>query len=163
MISSDIINTDRFISLSLGARGLYMHLNCAADDDGFISSAIRTTRGVDGTTEMLDELVDAGYLIRFDSGIYLVRHWLLHNCLKRDRYTPTICTEERDHVLIVDKVYYLDTETDCIPNGSKLEPQISIDKDSTDKDKVKPKRTSFHTFEQNKYDFQELEKKLLEK
>ena len=84
MFTSEVINTDKFLNISLAARGLYFHLNCEADDDGFISSALRTTRAVDGTAEMLDELVNAGYLIRFDSGIYLIRHWNLHNTLKKD-------------------------------------------------------------------------------
>ena len=114
MISLDVINTDKFLNLPLATRGLYFHLNCEADDDGFISSALRTIRAVDGTEEMLNELVDAEYLIRFDSGIYLVKHWLLHNCIQKDRYTPSICTAEREQVRIVDRVYCLSVYTDCI-------------------------------------------------
>ena len=161
MISLDVINTDKFLNLPLATRGLYFHLNCEADDDGFISSALRTIRAVDGTEEMLNELVDAEYLIRFDSGIYLVKHWLLHNCIQKDRYTPSICTAEREQVRIVDRVYCLSVYTDCIQNGSNLDPQISIDKDREDKERERPKRTKVQSFNNNKYDFDELEKKLL--
>ncbi|MCR4755635.1 MAG: hypothetical protein K5868_08925 [Lachnospiraceae bacterium] len=161
MFSFDVINSDRFLDLPLATRGLYFHLNCEADDDGFISSALRTLRAVDGTEEMLNELVNAEYLIKFDSGIYLVKHWLLHNCIQKDRYTPSIHTKERGQVNVVDRIYCLSSYTDCIQNGSNLYTQISIDKSREDKDREKPKRTKAQSFNNNKYDFDELEKKLL--
>ena len=158
MISSDVINTDKFLSLPLATRGLYMHLNCEADDDGFIASALRTTRAVDGTAEMLDELVSSEYLIRFDSGIYLIRHWLLHNSLKKDRYTPTIYINELGKVEIRDKVYFLLPETEWNQIGSKPEPQVSIEK----KSKNIKKKNRFADIEQSHYDIKALEQKLLQ-
>jgi len=161
MITSDVISTDQFINVSLAARGLYMHLNSVADDDGFISSAKRTTRAVDGTEDMLNELVDAGYLIRFESGIFLVRHWLIHNTIKKDRYTPTQCTKELAQVKTQNGVYYTASDPEWNQIGSAPEPQIRKDKVSKDKYKQPQKRNSFNNFEQREYDFEALEKALL--
>lgn len=161
MFTSEVINTDKFLNISLAARGLYFHLNCEADDDGFISSALRTTRAVDGTAEMLDELVNAGYLIRFDSGIYLIRHWNLHNTLKKDRYTPTHYLDEKEQVIQVDKVYYFPSETTRSADVPQSEPQERKEKTNKGKYTQPPRRNSFHNFSQRDYDYDELEKKLL--
>ena len=163
MISQEVIDTDRFLSVSLAARGLYMHLNSVADDDGFISSAKRTTRAVDGTEDMLNELVDAGYLIRFESGIFLVRHWLIHNTIKKDRYTPTQCTKELAQVKTLNGVYYTAADPEWNQIGSAPEPQIRKDKISKDKYKPPQKRNSFNNFNQRDYDYDALEKILLSK
>ena len=79
MISSDVVSTDAFLGMSLRARELYVHLNLEADDDGFISSALKVTRMVGASKKHLCELVDKGYLIAFDGGLHLVTHWLLNN------------------------------------------------------------------------------------
>ena len=136
MFSSDIIRTDAFGMLSLGAQAVYFCLGVAADDDGFISSALTTTRAHGGSEIELNELVDAGYLMRFDSGIYLIRHWHLHNQIKKDRYTPTICLKEKSSVVLVNNIYYFPTEPECLQDGSTLEPQSSEEKDSIGKPSI---------------------------
>lgn len=128
MFSSDIINSDRFIEMSLASQAVYFHLAMTADDDGFINSATRTIRAVCGRAENVEELINNDFLIRFQSGILLVRHWNLHNQLKKDRYTPTMYTNEMNQVVQIDKVYYLKSETECIHSGSIMEPQISKEK-----------------------------------
>ena len=136
MFSSDIINSDTFIEMSLASQALYFHLAMTADDDGFINSATRTIRAVCGSPEHIEELIKTGFLIRFESGILLIRHWNIHNQIKKDRYTPTMHINELEQVIQIDKVYYLKTETDCIHSGSTMEPQISKEKISIDKDSI---------------------------
>lgn len=178
MISGEIINTDCFINLSLAARGLYMHLNSVADDDGFIASPVSTTNMVGGSFELLNELINRGYLIRFDSGICLITHWFLHNQLKSDRYTPTIHETERSKVVLENKLYRFLKEGECIQNGSKSDTQIRTEKINKDNSRVMPtghkarepattgtcqvKKNSFNNFPQRTdYDFEELERMLL--
>ena len=166
MISSDVINTDKFLTLPLATRGLYMHLNVVADDDGFISSALMTTRAADGNVSMLDELVSGGYLIRFESGLYLIRHWLLNNYLRNDRYNASIYTKERSLIRVVDHVYYVPGEPLWTQNGSNLDTQRSKDKDKKEKNNKSAsgstkKQNSFNKIEQHDYDFDALEEKLL--
>ena len=127
MISAEVIGSDAFITLPLSAHGLYVHLNVAADDDGFISSAIRTMRAVGATEEDLQSLVDAGFLLRFESGIYLVTHWFLHNQIKKDRYAPTIHQKELSLVQVVDKVYCLTaapvSDSEQLRDGTAVDPK----------------------------------------
>jgi hypothetical protein len=73
----------------------------------------------------LDELVKAGFLIRFESGIYLVRHWLVNNQIQRDRYHETIFLAEKAMVR-VDKSRVYNLETSCIHSVSNLETESSL-------------------------------------
>lgn len=136
MFSSDITNSDTFIEMNLATQAIYFHLSLSADDDGFINSATRTLRAVGGEKAFIEELIQNRFLIHFDNGILLVRHWHLHNQIKKDRYTPTIYKKEMEEVVLMDKVYYKKSELDCIQNGSTLEPQISKEKISIDKDSI---------------------------
>lgn len=150
MISLDVIGTDKFLALSIAAKGVYMCLTGKADDDGFVASALTTTLISRGTEADLNELVDTGYLIRFDSGIYLIRHWPLSNHVQNDRYTATLYKKEMASVVIYDHVYYLPDDPEYIAlksipdtkpkrSVSKMDTQVSKGKNSKSKDsKDKP-------------------------
>lgn len=166
MISSDVVSTDAFLGMSLRARELYVHLNLEADDDGFISSALKVTRMVGASKKHLCELVDKGYLIAFDGGLHLVTHWLLNNQIRKARYVPTIYQKEKALVTTKGKVYRLlteeelakkaaeeeqngvqmDAKTDAVsePDGVQaddaLDAQISKGKDSTEKERLEQNR-----------------------
>lgn len=143
MISVDVINTDKFIAMSMEARGLYMYLNAMADDDGFIASPIGIMNMVGSKMEFLAELVNSKYVIQFDSGICLIRHWYQHNQIKKDRYSETIYVEERAQVQLINKVYFFNSE--CVQNVSKVEPQISVDKKSLEKNSLVESNETNHT------------------
>ncbi len=169
MISSDVINTDKFLAVSLAARGLYMHLNSEADDDGFISAPLKIVRAVDAKVEMLDELTQAGFLIKFESGIYLIRHWLIHNSIQGDRYTFTMNTKEAKQIVIADKIYYLqsEAEAECIQDVNRLEPKVRKEKNSKGKNKTmqsKPpsEKNQFNQMMHTQYDYAEIERRLLQ-
>lgn len=136
MITSDVIGTDKFFSLSLDARGLYMHLNSVADDDGFIASPQSTTIMVGGTKELLRELIDAGYIMEMDSGICLVTHWFMHNTLKSNRYNPTIYYADRSQVHLCDKVYCFGECPDLDSFGNPVEPQKRVGKKKKEKNSL---------------------------
>lgn len=169
MITTDVIGTDKFLKLSLAARGLYMHLNAVADDDGFIASPQGTTFMVGGDQVILRELIDSGYIMEMDSGICLVTHWYMHNTLKGDRYNPTIYTEERKQVHLANKIYVRGAGADVDAAGNPVEPQRRTEKGKGDKcsgDKARApasrcKQNAFSSHEQQTYDFEQLEKELL--
>ena len=133
MISLDVIGTDKFLALSIAAKGVYMCLTGKADDDGFVASALTTTLISRGTEADLNELVDTGYLIRFDSGIYLIRHWPLSNHVQNDRYTATLYKKEMASVVIYDHVYYLpdDPEYIALKSIPDTKPKRSVSKMDT--------------------------------
>ena len=110
MIAREVVSSDDFLGMSIRARELYMHLNLAADDDGFVSNVDTTVRMVSASKKHLKELLDKGYLIRFDSGICLVTHWRVANTIRKDLYHSSLHREEASLVKEIGGVYRLLTE-----------------------------------------------------
>jgi len=123
MFALKIIDSDAFLDMPCSAQNLYFHLSMRADDDGFISNPKKIIRMVNASEDDLKILLAKRFLLSFDTGIVVIKHWRLHNYIAKDRYTETIYKEEReklfvkangaytDHPLLVDSLY-----TDCIQN-----------------------------------------------
>ena len=95
MFAKSIIDSDAFLDMSPMARLLYYDLSMRADDDGFIGSPKKIMRIVGATEEDLSELVRYDLVYWFNTGIVVIRHWLINNRLRRDTYNETIYTEEK--------------------------------------------------------------------
>lgn len=93
MFHIDKIQTDEFLSLSPECQALFFHAMLTADDDGFIARPVAMTRMVNCSREALETLVKEGFLIRFPSGVVVVKHWHVHNCIRHDRYHASILPE----------------------------------------------------------------------
>ena len=143
MFAKQIIDSDAFYDLPLQAQALYLHLNLSADDDGFVGKPKSILRAT-GIDEMhLRELIDAGYIIDFDTGIVVITHWKAHNYIKNDRYKASLRPEKQQLVLRKDGSYEKVAisngdilETFCIQDGDILDPQDRIGKVSLDKDSL---------------------------
>ena len=94
MISSQIINTNKFVKLSNSAKSLYLYLLIQADDDGFIGNSTMVINSIGVTQENLDELINSEYVYSFDDGVLVIRDWLIHNTIRKDRYTKTFYQED---------------------------------------------------------------------
>lgn len=103
MFSIDVIESDAFCALKASAQLLYLHLNMNADDDGVVDKWKSILRYLRVKQEHLDALVDAGYIIKLDSGALLISDWLIHNKIRHDRYY------EGQHSAEVDTVQLLPT------------------------------------------------------
>lgn len=132
MFSLDIVNTDSFLDMSASAQALYFHLGMRADDDGFISSPKRITNMVGCNADDLKLLIAKGFVIQFDSGIVVITHWKINNYLRPDRYRPTLHQSEKAALESSENVYSLCTVG--IPVVNKMDTQVSIDKNSKEKD-----------------------------
>ena len=95
MFSKSIIDSDEFLNLPALAQNLYFHLAMRADDEGFINNHKSIQRIVGLTDEELKILICNGFVLPFDSGVIVIRHWKIHNCIQRDRFKPTLCTDEK--------------------------------------------------------------------
>jgi hypothetical protein len=95
MFSLDVVDTDDFIDMPTSARELYYSLGMRADDDGFITPK-RVMRMVGASEDDLKVLVAKGYVIPFESGVVVVRHWPVNNYIQKDRYTKTKYQTELD-------------------------------------------------------------------
>ena len=117
MYSKDFILTDTFIELEHSAKVLYFYLMANADDDGFFENARTISRLCDTTANDLNALIDNGFIIKFDSGVYVITHWKVHNSIRNDRYTQTIHQNEFNQLIIDQANKYILVDTNGIPNG----------------------------------------------
>lgn len=130
MFSLDIVDTDAFLDLPASSQSLYFHLGMRADDDGFVSSPKRIASTVNASADDLKILIAKGFIIPFSSGVCVVRDWRINNYIQRDRYSPTLYTEEKSQLEASKNGRYLLADTRCIQNVSKADTQVRLGKDN---------------------------------
>ena len=132
MFTKKITDDDNFITLSSSAQALYFHLNQGADDDGFNNQVQMAMFKAHASIDDLKVLIAKSYIIRFDSGVIVIKHWRMHNTLRKDRYKPTNFLEELRMLGIKENgAYTLGCQT--VAEGL---PQNSIDKISIDENSI---------------------------
>lgn len=132
MFAKTIVLSDAFLDMPLGARCLYMTMGMLADDDGFVNAPKSIMRQCGCSEDDLKMLIAKKFVIPFDSGILVIKHWRINNYLQRDRLTPTKYQEELSTLTIESNGAYVDS---CIHDS--YTPCIhSIDKSSIDKSSI---------------------------
>lgn len=133
MFAKTIIDSDAFLDMPLSTQALYFHLSMRADDDGFINNAKKIQRMIGCADDDLKILLAKNFIIPFESGVCVIKHWRIHNLIQKDRYKPTVYGELKSKLSLKDNnVYTLNGQ--CIHDVSKVETQVSIGKDSLGKD-----------------------------
>lgn len=94
MINKTVVDSDAFLDMPQTTQNLYFHLNMRADDDGFLDSPKQVMRSVGSNQNDLEILLAKRYLLAFESGVIIIKHWKLHNTIRKDRYKPTLYQEE---------------------------------------------------------------------
>ena len=90
------------------AQCLYFHLGIEADDDGFVTPRmIMKTLG--SNDDDLKILIAKNFILPFESGVIVIRHWKDNNYIQSDRYKPTIYQDEYK-IVCEDVVYNQDTQ-----------------------------------------------------
>ena len=135
MFSQQITDSDSFLEMPLSAQALYFHLGMTADDDGFVNNPKRIQRVIGANEDDLKLLIAKKFIIAFESGVVVIKHWKINNAIRSDRYTPTVYTEEK--ALLNEKsnkAYTLGIPNDnqWLPSGSRSIGKVSIDKLSID-------------------------------
>ena len=127
MISNAVTDAYRFQSMEPQTQLLYVYLCLKADDDGFVGNPYLFMHLTGCGEGDLETLAQRGYVILFESGIAAVVHWHIHNTIKKDRYNPTVHTEELAQLRLEDKCYVrvAEPEPERNQNGTKTEPQYS--------------------------------------
>ena len=133
MFSQQITESDSFTSMPLSSQALYFHLSLNADDDGFINSPKRVQRMIGASDDDLNLLIVKKFLIPFDSGVVVVKHWRINNYIRSDRYVPTVYTEEKNQLIEKKNHAYSLKFQQGIPDGI---PMVSIDKNRLDKNRL---------------------------
>lgn len=132
MFNKKVLDTDSFLGMPLSSQALYFHLNLRADDDGFVSNPVKIKDYIGASDDDLKLLILKRFLIAFNDGVVVIKHWRMHNTIQKDRYTQTDYIEDLEMLgLKKNKSYTLDENqmvTKCIQNVS-TDIDIGIDKD----------------------------------
>ena len=141
MFTKRITESDSFLDMPSSTQMLYFHFSMNADDDGFVNNPKKIQKMCGASDDDFKLLIAKSFIILFDSGIIVIKHWKMHNYIQADRYRPTDYVEEKSMLGIKsNKAYTLDVskmDTECIQNGyigKDSIGKVSIDKDSIDKD-----------------------------
>ena len=146
MFTKKITESDAFLDMPSSTQMLYFHFSMNADDDGFVNNPKKIQKMCGASDDDFKLLIAKSFIILFDSGIIVIKHWKMHNYIQADRYRPTDYVEEKSMLGIKsNKAYTLDVskmDTECIQNGyigkdsigKDSIGKVSIDKNSIDKD-----------------------------
>jgi len=129
MFSKKVIDTDAFLDMPTSTQLLYFHLALHADDDGFVSSPKKIIRTIGSNNDDLKVLLSKRFIIGFETGVCVIKHWRIHNYIQSDRYSKTTYIDELSKLKIKDNGSY----TECIHDVSVLEPQVRLGKVSKGK------------------------------
>lgn len=132
MFAKTIIDSDAFLEMPPTTQNLYFHLAMRADDDGFINRPKSIMRMCGARDDDMSILIAKKFIIPFDTGVVVIKHWKIHNYIQKDRYKPTVYQKEK--ALLVEKSnksYRLikPGEIDCIQNVYNTDTQDRLGKD----------------------------------
>lgn len=127
MFDKTITNADDFLEMPMSSQVLYFHLSMNADDDGFINNWKSIMRMTGTKEDDLKVLIAKNYIIPFDSGVIVIKHWRINNFLRKDRHIETKYQKELSELKINDNQEY------WLTNGQPSIDKNSIDKNSIDK------------------------------
>ena len=128
MFAKTIVLSDEFLDMPLSARCLYFTLGMFADDDGFVNSPKGIMRQCGASQDDMNILLSKRFVLMFESGVIVIKHWRINNYLRNDRYQSTKYVEEKELLNINENGSY----SFGIPNSGIP----SIDKDSKDKNSI---------------------------
>jgi len=131
MLSLKIVDTDAFLDMPLSSQVLYFHLTMRADDDGFVSNPKKIMRMIGSQNDDYKILITKRFIIPFENGVCVIKHWLIHNLIRSDRYTTTQWIKEKSQLSIdpkTKKYSVNEGENNVIPNDNQMATQVRLGK-----------------------------------
>lgn len=140
MFAKTIIDSDAFLDMPHSTQLLYFHLSMRADDDGFINNPKNIMRMIGCKDDDLKILMTKKFILPFESGVVVIKHWQIHNYIQKDRYHETKYKEEKAMLKLDENKAYTMLDTECIQDGYNLDTQVrdrlEIGKDSIELDNI---------------------------
>lgn len=143
MFAKTIVDSDMFIDMPMSARLLYYDLAMRADDDGFVNSPKKIMKFVGASMDDMNVLIAKQFIIPFESGVVVIKHWKIHNYIQKDRYKATSYQAEKESLTLKNGTYYTDDlpdvsnlDTECIQDVYSLDTQDRLGKDRLGKDRL---------------------------
>lgn len=125
MFDKSVIRRDDFIEMPDSTQNLYFHLSMDADDDGFVDNWKSLMRMTGKKEDDLKLLIAKNFVIPFDTGVIVIKHWRMNNYLRKDRYHETKYSKELATLTIEDNEEY-----------SLGRPKVAIDKNSIEENSI---------------------------
>ena len=138
MFAKTIIDSDAFLEMPLSTQCLYFHLSMRADDDGFVNNPKKIQKMLGASEDDLKLLVAKSFVLTFESGVIVIKHWRINNYIRNDRYHETAYQDEKSLLSLKENnAYTINSDIVGIPSGNQtvyqMETEVSIGKDSIDK------------------------------
>lgn len=123
MLSLQIVDTDAFLEMPLSTQALYFHLVVRADDEGFVSNPNKIARTIGSNPDELKVLIAKRFILSFESGIVVIKHWLIHNTIRMDRFNSTLYSKERSSLILKENKSYTELrqpdDNQSVPTGMR--------------------------------------------
>ena len=132
MFSKTIVESDAFIDMPLSTQALYFHYGMLADDEGFVNSPKKIQRMIGANEDDLKLLITKRFILPFESGIIVLKHWRINNYIQKDRFKETLYKQEKSQLSVKENGSY----TECIQDVSKMYTQDRLGKVSIGKDSI---------------------------
>lgn len=140
MFAKTIIDSDAFLEMPTTSQLLYFHLAMRADDDGFVNKPKSLMRMVGCKDDDLKLLFVKKFLIPFESGVVVIKHWKIHNYIRKDTYTETKYKEEKATLELDENSAYRIAETSplqlCDESVTSPSTQDRLGKERIGKDRL---------------------------
>ena len=152
MFAMTIVDSDAFLNMPVSAQNLYFALGMRADDEGFINGPEKIVRICKARKKDLDLLNELKFVITFESGIVVIKHWKMNNYIAPNRMKPSVYKDEQAQL----KEKANGSYTKRTQNDDKVHEQVSIgkysiDKVSLDKDSIEQKTDKTVEVDDGKY------------
>ncbi len=143
MFAKTIIDSDAFLDMPQTTQLLYFHLSMRADDDGFINKPKSIMRTCKCSDDDMKILIAKKFVLPFESGVVVIKHWRIHNYIRNDRYNETKYKEEKSMLSLDENNSYTfgipsvnQTSTIGIPLVDEMDTQVRLGKDRLGKDSI---------------------------
>ena len=137
MFAKTIIDSDAFLDMPVTARLLYYDLSMRADDDGFVNSPKKIMRMVGASQDDLSILCMRKFIIPFDNGVVVIKHWRIHNYIRKDTYNETPYKEQKALLELDENNAYRLTSTERPRLVNEPSTQDRLGKDRLGKDSTR--------------------------
>ena len=135
MFSKQITNSDAFLDMPQSSQLLYFHLNMEADDDGFVGNPKRIARTIGSSEDDMKILLVKRFVLAFQNGVVVIKHWLLHNAVRKDMYRETQYLEEKKALKIKENGAYTEGRNELVTGSLHRIGKDRIGKDRIGKDR----------------------------
>lgn len=125
MFSPQIVDSDAFLDMPISSQALYFHLGMRADDDGFVNPR-KIMRTIGATDDDLKIIIAKRFVLPFENGVVVIKHWRMNNLVRKDWYKPTQYIEEKSKLFVKENSAYTLDSSQGNPVNELLTSSVTV-------------------------------------